>query len=644
MSSSDETAPLLATRTRAAAAAPPSTNGDAVDADADAEAQGAPRAAANDNDNDNDNGTPPAPQRTSRTLIATVLVLLAFSLKGLLVVGLAVLVWLSHLWGRGGPPPQLADVASPAHVIQRLADLERLAAAAGRGSRATARGHPAAADYVVAALRNHTDFAVWKQPFSVLAQTDFAPPALAAVDVAEAASAGGGGAGLLRNYSADADVATAVGSGSGVVKAARTVHVLGCDPALDLAAFGKDRNAVALVGWDGAPARSSLSSSSSSSAGDLLHYGGGDGGRRGRRRRRARLSFPLLGGTPTCRSACDRAAAAVRAGARGVLLYQRPTPLTGYPHALPPFPYLFCASDLDAATLQTVPVVALSQEAGYDLLLRAVAPEGLRVDLAVNTTYGPVETCNVLAETKTGDPDRVLLMGSHLDSVEAGPGVNDDGSGAMATLELALAISRSGLANQTVQKVRFAWWGAEESGLEGSQFYAANLSAADLGRVKLTLDTDMIASPNYVRGVWDGRGLPDDDDDDDGGHNAALRGPATVIQEVIEGWFRKAGLPTVPFAFNGRSDFVSFMERGIPAGGVITGEDETKTHEQAELFGGVAGVVLDPCYHQSCDTVASLRGPGARVLGENLAALAHAMQRFALESDVEALLAGRVPI
>ena len=55
-------------------------------------------------------------------------------------------------------------------------------------------------------------------------------------------------------------------------------------------------------------------------------------------------------------------------------------------------------------------------------------------------------------------------------------------------------------------KVRFAWWGAEESGLVGSTFYVANLTAAEREAIALYLNFDMIGSPNYVRFVYDGSG------------------------------------------------------------------------------------------------------------------------------------------
>ena len=78
----------------------------------------------------------------------------------------------------------------------------------------------------------------------------------------------------------------------------------------------------------------------------------------------------------------------------------------------------------------------------------------------------------VIAETKGGDPNHVVIAGGHLDSVPEGPGINDDGSGTSTLLTMAqeLAEGRYNLRN----KVRFMWFGAEENGLVGSSYYAAD--------------------------------------------------------------------------------------------------------------------------------------------------------------------------
>ena len=52
---------------------------------------------------------------------------------------------------------------------------------------------------------------------------------------------------------------------------------------------------------------------------------------------------------------------------------------------------------------------------------------------------------------------------------------------------------------EATNQVRFAWWGAEESGLVGSTFYVNDLSQAEPDRIALYLTFDMIGSPNHVR-------------------------------------------------------------------------------------------------------------------------------------------------
>ncbi|KAJ3188472.1 hypothetical protein HK101_009158 [Irineochytrium annulatum] len=504
-------------------------------------------------------------------------------------------------WLSGGVPVSLAKEANVSLVMRHLKNLEAIARSKPEygGSRSTTRGHNASVEYVVDFLKNHTNYRVWTQPVTVLEQTDFSPPTLIAhstppsldVNVTDPLTA------PTRTYVAGQEVATFRGSGKGILDTSLAFHVAGCDPLLDLAIFTTRRMAVAVVGGFNA--------------------------------------VPGRGIDPRCPTVCSRAAAAVRAGAKGLIIYPSLTS-TGYPRPLNPVTRWRCTEE-DTGVINAVPAVVMSQSAGQDILQRTISPEGLRVTIATNTTFGHVVTRNVLAETDTGDENKVVFMTAHLDTVPAGPGVNDDGSGSMATLELAHAFYRSGLVNSSKARVRFGWWSAEETGLEGSRYYVQDLYDRDpdeLYKVKMNIDTDMIGSPNYVRGVWDGHGLEDN----------RTRGPAGVIQDVIEGWFEKQGLPTVPFPFNGRSDFVAFLDKGIPAGGVITGEDEIKTLEEAELFGGIAGMVLDPCYHQLCDTTESLRGPGAVVLKQNLAALGHTMERFVMEDDLEGLLAGRVPI
>jgi Zn-dependent M28 family amino/carboxypeptidase len=201
----------------------------------------------------------------------------------------------------------------------------------------------------------------------------------------------------------------------------------------------------------------------------------------------------------------------------------------------------------------------------------------------------------VQAETKHGSDNHLVLAGAHLDSVPAGPGINDDGSGTSWQLDLAEAVAKTHPKN----KIRFLWFGGEEDGLVGSQYYAANLTQDEVNRVDVMIDTDMIASPNFVRLVYDGDGSELG--------SAGPEGSGTV-EEVFKRYFQRRGMATKPQAFDGRSDYVGFINRGIPAGGLFAGAEVHKTAEEAAIYGGVAGEQYDPCYHEACDNIDTVTG------------------------------------
>ncbi|KAJ3277756.1 Leucyl aminopeptidase yscIV, partial [Blyttiomyces sp. JEL0837] len=437
------------------------------------------------------------------------------------------------------------------------------------GSRSTTRGYNASVKYVVDFLHNHTDYHVWIQPVVIKDQTELSPPLFTIKpkdssnqlhlsdyilnDPNNILQDPSTGLNILtttsdtlltkslleKTYTPVTDYAVFTGSGTASLQDSLAFHVMGCDPLLDLSYFKTHKSAIAILSTVPSPNR------------------------------------PL---SSNCKTLCQRIVTVIQAGAKGIVVYNDPL-AKGYPRPLPPTVSARCSQE-EYKVMGSVPIVGMSQAAGMDLLRRVVDPNGVRIDLMTNTTYGEVVVGNVLAETKGGDDGKVLFMTAHLDSVQAGPGVNDDGSGAMATLELAHAFYRSGLDKQTVQKVRFGWWSAEETGLEGSRCYVKTLPPSELSKIKLNIDTDMIASPNYVRGVWDGYGVTD----------KRIDVGCRVISDVFFDWFKRKGLSWFRFPFNGRSDFVAFMDAGIPAGGVITGEDEIKTFEQAEMFGGIAGM------------------------------------------------------
>ncbi len=206
-------------------------------------------------------------------------------------------------------------------------------------------------------------------------------------------------------------------------------------------------------------------------------------------------------------------------------------------------------------------------------------------------------TRNVVADTRTGKAANTVVLGAHLDSVTEGPGINDNGSGSAGLLEVALELAKS--KSKPANKVRFAWWSAEENGLLGSEAYVASLSETQRQQIKLYLNFDMIASPNGVQFVYDG------DDSDGVGAGPGPEGSAQLERDINE-FLDSKGKKHEGTDFTGRSDYGPFIEVGIPSGGTFTGAEGLKTAAQARTYGGQEGVAYDPCYHEACDDLSNI--------------------------------------
>jgi len=231
-------------------------------------------------------------------------------------------------------------------------------------------------------------------------------------------------------------------------------------------------------------------------------------------------------------------------------------------------------------------------------------------------TYNGATGYNVIADWPGGDTSDTLMIGAHLDSVTAGPGINDNGSGSAANLEVALAVARTGF--QPERHLRFGWWGAEELGLRGSTAYVNSLTSAQRAAIGGYLNFDMVASPNPGYFLYDG-------DNSDG--TGAGPGPvgSAEIEQTLAAYFTSIGVPTRGTDFDGRSDYGPFIANGIPAGGIFTGAEGRKTSAQVQLWGGTTAA-FDPCYHSSCDTTANINDTA---LNRNSDAIAHAVWNLA---------------
>jgi Zn-dependent M28 family amino/carboxypeptidase len=265
-----------------------------------------------------------------------------------------------------------------------------------------------------------------------------------------------------------------------------------------------------------------------------------------------------------------------------------------------------------AFTTINLPVVGVSFAAGESL-----AQAGTTATVSV--INDPQE--NVIAELAGTNDDNVVMAGAHLDSVPAGPGINDNGSGSAALLELAQQIAKVKPENT----LRLAWWGGEEAGLIGSTAYVNSLSQAERDRIALYMNYDMIGSPNYIQMVYDA-------DQSSFPPPAGVPIPAgsAAIEDLYESYYTMIGEPYDDTQFSGRSDYQAFIVNGIPSGGLFTGAEQLKTAEQQAIWGGTTGAQFDPCYHLACDTFANVN---LHALEVNSDLVAFAMLTFGFSTE-----------
>lgn len=238
-------------------------------------------------------------------------------------------------------------------------------------------------------------------------------------------------------------------------------------------------------------------------------------------------------------------------------------------------------------------------KASIDYVKAKLDAAGFTTSLQTFTASGATGY-NLIADWPGGDANKVIMAGSHLDSVTSGAGINDNGSGSAAVLETALAVSRAQF--KPDKHLRFAWWGAEELGLLGSKAYVNSLPATERAKIAGYLNFDMIGSPNPGYFVYD----------DD-----------PTIEKTFKDYYAGLGISTeIETEGDGRSDHAPFKNVGVPVGGLFSGADYRKTAAQAQKWGGTSGVAFDRCYHSSCDSTANINDTA---LDRNSDAVAHAI-------------------
>jgi hypothetical protein len=244
---------------------------------------------------------------------------------------------------------------------------------------------------------------------------------------------------------------------------------------------------------------------------------------------------------------------------------------------------------LDAAGnpfVATIPVAFTSFDAGNALY--AEYQQGgtalPRVSLSVQGIHDPNrEDYNVIAESKGGNKNHVLVVDAHLDAIY-GAGMLDNASGSATILDIAQKMKHVKPRN----KLRFIWFGGEELGLLGSQYYVNNLSPTELSRIRYDLDADVTATPNYLIGVLDPAGV------DLFGRTVTTQfppqvyEPSKVSRDQLINYFNSIGKQHETFSPVG-TDAFNFNMAGVPASGVLTGQDCCKSQDEVNMFGGYTG-------------------------------------------------------
>ncbi|MFN2563278.1 MAG: M20/M25/M40 family metallo-hydrolase [Jatrophihabitans sp.] len=274
----------------------------------------------------------------------------------------------------------------------------------------------------------------------------------------------------------------------------------------------------------------------------------------------------------------QKVANAQAAGATGVIIFNEgntPARSGGLSGSLNPIP--------------TIPVAFIPYAAGADLYnqYQQAVHNGTALptmSLSIHGIHDPNrEDYNVIADSKSGDPNHTVVVDAHLDAIY-GAGMLDNASGSTTILDIGRLMKKVHPTN----RLRFIWFGGEELGELGSKYYVNNLSAAELSQIGYDLDSDVTATPNYTIGVLDPAAVDFFGRTVSTQFPANVYAPSTVARDEAVNYFNSIGKNHMFFSPIG-TDAQQFNLAGVPASGLLTGQDCCKTQEEVDLFGGSTG-------------------------------------------------------
>lgn len=210
--------------------------------------------------------------------------------------------------------------------------------------------------------------------------------------------------------------------------------------------------------------------------------------------------------------------------------------------------------------------------------------------LASVERYELAKTNAVIAtkEAATDDPDAIIIVTAHMDSVIAAPGASDNATGSAALVELAKIFSTVDNGNI---KLIFASVGSEESGgMLGTQYVISTLTAEEKA-IAINLNMDMLGA---IQPDGDGDPLNAVSMDIYCGRGSSAKAltlnlPAYLVTNGAKNITWAEGIDNVRIYKYGSSDHQKFQEAGIDAASmiVVTNEDddiESINHTSADTL------------------------------------------------------------
>lgn len=209
----------------------------------------------------------------------------------------------------------------------------------------------------------------------------------------------------------------------------------------------------------------------------------------------------------------------------------------------------------------TIPVIGANTVIGEELISNAG-------NISISKVERPISwNVEAVKESSTKEPEAIIYVTSHLDSVMGAPGATDNASAVAAVLELAKQykdVDTGGV------EIHFVAFGGEEAGLLGSAAFVSQIPEEDKA-IAINFNMDMLSST----GTFYGEELNAVSLDIAGGKSATFNIAAALIitgskdMQFIEGtenlrWFKY-----------GSSDHQSFQDSGIDAASMIRVTDES---------------------------------------------------------------------